>query len=185
MASLAQVYILDIPYGADKPYTYYFHAPVAPGDLVEVPFGKGNRVMTAVVFTVTEGEPDEKTKPIAGICVEGLLSAEMLGLCLFMKEYTLCTFGEAVRVVTPQATLAKVVQYYRLASPLSETAEQSLSLRAQQVYQFMRGRRQTSRQMIRAQFPFDCTAARRHLRRRTVRTRWSQSCRPTRRVRSL
>lgn len=159
MASLAQVYILDIPYGADKPYTYYFHAPVAPGDLVEVPFGKGNRVMTAVVFTVTEGEPDEKTKPIAGICVEGLLSAEMLGLCLFMKEYTLCTFGEAVRVVTPQATLAKVVQYYRLASPLSETAEQSLSLRAQQVYQFMRGRRQTSRQMIRAQFPFDCTAA--------------------------
>ena len=50
MASLAQVYILDIPYGADKPYTYYFHAPVAPGDLVEVPFGKGNRVMTAFVL---------------------------------------------------------------------------------------------------------------------------------------
>ena len=94
MASLAQVYILDIPYSADKPYTYYFHAPVAPGDLVEVPFGKGNRVMTAVVHTVTEGEPDEKTKPIAGICVEGLLSAEMLGLCLFMKEYTLCTDGQ-------------------------------------------------------------------------------------------
>ena len=159
MASLAQVYILDIPYSADKPYTYYFHAPVAPGDLVEVPFGKGNRVMTAVVHTVTEGEPDEKTKPIAGICVEGLLSAEMLGLCLFMKEYTLCTFGEAVRVVTPQAALAKVVQYYRIASPLSESAEQALSIRTQQVYRFMSNRRQTSRQMIRAQFSFDCTAA--------------------------
>ena len=158
MASLAQVYILDIPYGADKPYTYYFHAPVAPGDLVEVPFGKGNRVMTAVVFAVTEGEPEEKTKPIAGICVAGILSAEMLGLCLFIKEYTLCTFGEAVRAVTPQAALAKVVQYYRIAAPLSESEELALPLRTQQIYRFMLERKQTSRQMLRAHFTFDCTA---------------------------
>lgn len=158
MASLAQVYILDVPYGADKPYTYYFHAPVSPGDLVEVPFGRGNRVMTAIVHTVTEGEADEKTKPIAGICVAGLLSAEMLGLCLFMKEYTLCTFGEAVRAVTPQAALAKVVQYYRIASPLSETAEQALPLRSQQIYRYMSEHKQTSRQMLRARFNFDCNA---------------------------
>ena len=36
------------------------------------------------------------------------LSEEMLKLCFFMKEYTLCTFGEAVRCILPPGALSDV-----------------------------------------------------------------------------
>ena len=59
MAKTAGVYILDIPYHADKAYTYYVPATVEesvePGSVVLVPFGKGNRRMTGVVTEVAEG----------------------------------------------------------------------------------------------------------------------------------
>ena len=47
MPQLAGVYIFDVPYHADRVYTYYvpgeMEFTVQKGDLVEVPFGKGNR----------------------------------------------------------------------------------------------------------------------------------------------
>ena len=55
MAGEAKVYILDIPYHADKAYSYYIPDAVAsqicPGAIVEVPFGRGNRRMTRI-YTV-------------------------------------------------------------------------------------------------------------------------------------
>ena len=66
MGELASVYILDVPYHADKPYTYYIPPDMAehclPGHLVEVPFGKGNRRMTAVVSELPEGQTKSTAK---------------------------------------------------------------------------------------------------------------------------
>ncbi|MBQ3637822.1 MAG: hypothetical protein II953_05610, partial [Clostridia bacterium] len=60
MSRLAEIYILDVPFHADRAYTYYIPDSLAdsvvPGSLADVPFGRGNRRMTGVVVSVKEGE---------------------------------------------------------------------------------------------------------------------------------
>ncbi|MBE6597969.1 MAG: primosomal protein N' [Ruminococcaceae bacterium] len=118
MAETAFVHIIDVPYHADKPYEYYIPGEmrdsVQPGVLVEVPFGGGNRKMSAVVNSLNETATVEMTlKPIQSVLSEGpLLSSEMMDLCAFVKEYTLCTFGDAVRAAVPSAALSKIKVHY-------------------------------------------------------------------------
>ena len=91
MSKLAYVYIFDVPYHADRLYTYYVPGDmennIQRGDLVEVPFGKGNRRMTAVVFRLEDEESTDSMKPISAVTAEDVLSEEMLELCLFVKEW--------------------------------------------------------------------------------------------------
>ncbi|MBO4932754.1 MAG: primosomal protein N' [Clostridia bacterium] len=166
----ALVYVMDVPYYADKAYSYYvpemLDESVVPGALVEVPFGIGNRRMTGVVsecrFTDTE---DERMKPVVSVLGDGpLLSEEMLGLCRFVKEYTLCTFGDAVRAAVPSAAMSKVVHSYRVVPreerasdvPFDDALEQ-LGERGRLVYHLVAGRQRFTRQTLSAEFEFDCT----------------------------
>ena len=159
MGELASVYILDVPYHADKPYTYYIPPDMAdhcvPGCLVEVPFGKGNRRMTAVVTDLPEGQAKPTYKPLLTAGTEPLLSTEMLALCRFMKEYTLCTFGEAVHAVVPGAALTRITEYY-IALPGTVPAE--LHKRAGMIHTLLAERKKMTRQQIQSEFPFDCTS---------------------------
>lgn len=54
LPNCAGVYILDVPYQADRLYSYLIpeklRETLAPGDFVSLPFGKGNRQQTALVF---------------------------------------------------------------------------------------------------------------------------------------
>ena len=93
MAGEAKVYILDIPYHADKAYSYYIPDAVAsqicPGAIVEVPFGRGNRRMTGIVDEIVMGEVPMSTKPITSVISPyPILDEEQLGLCRFVREYT-------------------------------------------------------------------------------------------------
>ena len=69
MAALAELYVLDVPYHADRAYTYYVPDTLldtlVPGVVAEVPFGRGNRRMSGVVTALREGEVPEGTKPVA------------------------------------------------------------------------------------------------------------------------
>ncbi len=103
-----RIYILDVPYAIDSPFTYAcpeaLRAAVHVGAFVRVPFGKSNTRRTGVVFEITDTADGEAThiKPVHSVFDATLsLSEELLGLCLFLKNYTLCTFGEAVRTVLP------------------------------------------------------------------------------------
>ena len=131
MPTKADVYILDVPYHADTAYSYYvspaMEAEIYPGVLVEVPFGKGNRRMTALVIETGECEDTSGMKPVSSAVSDGaLVSDEMLRLCRFMKDYTLCTFGDALRAVVPSAAMAKVVTTYRLLGENERAGEKSV-----------------------------------------------------------
>ena len=113
MAKIAGVYILDIPYHADKAYSYYIPSVIEEtvelGCVVDVPFGRGNRRTTGVVTEIHDGETDSRTKPIIAAVGEGrILTPELLRLCTFVKDYTLCTFGEALRAIIPPAAMSRV-----------------------------------------------------------------------------
>ncbi len=161
MAELAHIHILDIPYHADKPYTYYIPPDMkdhcAPGCLVEVPFGIGNRRMTGIVTELFDGKTKPEYKPLYTCGDTPLLFPELLSLCHFIKEYTLCTLGEAVHAVVPGAALTKITEFYR-ALPMPEMAPLQLSERAVQVYHHLTGKKRMTKQRLQSEFSFDCTA---------------------------
>ena len=110
-----EVYLLDTPYHIDRPFDYLCDGSVGVGSIVRVPFGRaaGGRVGVVVKLKETSELADKDGVTLKGVSavIAPLfkLSEEMLGMCFFMKEYTLCTFGEAVRTVLPPGFLADSV----------------------------------------------------------------------------
>ena len=104
-----KVYILDAPYHIDRPFDYFHPTILSRGAIVRVPFGRANKLRAAVVVDAVENiDSEAEIKPVHSVMSDRYsLSEEMLGLCLFMKEYTLCTFGEAVRTVLPPGALSE------------------------------------------------------------------------------
>lgn len=114
--AIARVHIIDIPYSADKLYDYFIPPELSgkaqTGSLVSVPFGGGNKRMSAVVREIAEESEFEELKPIFSVSgSEPLLDADQIAMCDFLKSFTLCTFGEAARTVVPAAAFAKVTEY--------------------------------------------------------------------------
>ena len=104
----AEVYIFDAPYHIDRAFDYSFDTGVLRGSIVRVPFGKANRLRLGVVTAVKETTDGENIKPVHSVLRDRPpFTEEMLGLCLFLKEYTLCTFGEAARTILGPGALAE------------------------------------------------------------------------------
>ena len=104
------VFLVGVPYIADKRYDYLWQdhlpAPVC-GQLVTVPFGRGNHHRTAVVATVSEAEDCGRLKAVfAAEDVRFALTEEMMALAGFLRRHTLCSFGDAVRAILPPAFLS-------------------------------------------------------------------------------
>ena len=121
MAEYAGLHILRSPYHIDNAYDYFLpphlRSEVSVGDFVTVPFGVGNTREIALVVSLKDcpSSPNQNYKPIDSVCDKRLsLSEEMLGLCFFMKEQTLCTIGDAVRSMIPAAALTRPFEIYRL-----------------------------------------------------------------------
>ncbi len=118
----ASVYLLDAPVFLDNAYDYYLPAElrdkVFKGSFVNVPFGNSNRAALAVVTELREYPlaEDITCKPISSVCNGRLkLSDELMSLCFFMREQTLCTFGEAVRAAVPASAISKLEAVYSAA----------------------------------------------------------------------
>ena len=108
----AGLHILKNPFHIDNTYDYFIppelRNSLCVGDFAAVPFGKSNKREIALVISLKD-YPDNaeiSCKPILSICDKSLsLSEEMLKLCLFMKEQTLCSIGDAVKAIMPSAIL--------------------------------------------------------------------------------
>ena len=114
----AKVYLLDNPYYIDSEFTYFvphsLSLSVCVGSFVIVPFGISNRRQTALVTEVFCDEPQGKTKAILSLASEEVFfDKNDIELCLFMKEQTLCTVGDAVRAMIPSGALSEIVSCYR------------------------------------------------------------------------
>ena len=136
LPNCAGVYILDVPYQADRLYSYLIpeklRETLAPGDFVSLPFGKGNRQQTALVFECTCREDVSELKALTDRLEAGdlHLNEEMRGLCLFLKEQTFCTVGDAVRAMIPTGALRGLCAFYRADRPLTKKLNEA----AQMVY---------------------------------------------------
>ncbi|MCD7776254.1 MAG: primosomal protein N', partial [Firmicutes bacterium] len=162
---LAGVYILDAPINADIEYTYFIprelsgtapggEAPIIhPGVFVIVPFGGGNRRKRGIVTSVFQSTEIEKCKPIISVLSESVsLNAEMLGLCAFIKEHTISTFGDAVRVIMPSGVLSRITDSYEVTDGNGEIPTSALSPKALYLYTFIKSRGKVSQEALRAEF---------------------------------
>ncbi len=145
VGEIARVCLLDVPYAIDHPYDYFIPPdlrPAAqPGCFVTVPFGKGNRKQIALVLSLPAGSNYRDLKPLHSSCSPALsLNDEMLSLCLYLKEQTLCTIGDAVRCLIPSAALSKLVDYYRPAAESDTKSVGNLSPADLFVFDYIRGR---------------------------------------------
>lgn len=152
----AGVRILDIPVHADHEYTYYIprelSEDIAPGVFVSVPFGGGNRRRTAVVTSVFDDTDVSKCKPVYSITNPAVtMTEELLGLCGFLVEHTLCTFGDAVHAMVPQGALSKVTEYYSVTDTEGLCVE-LLNPKAQYVYGIISSGGKISREKLRSSF---------------------------------
>ena len=103
-----KVYLLDVPYHIDRPFDYFAGGNVCRGAIVKVPFGKTDRLRLGVVFKICDTAESDNVKSVHSVVCDGFsLSEEMLGLCSFLKNHTLCTFGEAVRCILPPGALTE------------------------------------------------------------------------------
>lgn len=111
-----EVYILDAPYHIDRAFDYLATPDVERGSIVRVPFGRADKLRLGVVVSVKSEAGGANIKPVHSVLADRPpLTDEMLGLCLFLKEYTLCTFGEAARTVLAPGALSDTlnVKYSR------------------------------------------------------------------------
>ena len=103
-----EVYLFDAPYHIDSAFDYFSDENVSRGAIVKVPFGKANKLRLGVVTKVKDKSEGDMIKPVHSVVSDRFsFTEEMLGLCLFLKEYTLCTFGEAARAILPPGALSE------------------------------------------------------------------------------
>lgn len=161
MMETASVFIIEAPYRIDRPYSYYIPSELreaaVPGAIVQVPFGNGNRRMTAVIYELCESAETDELKPISAVTSpEVYLSAEALRLCAFLKEHTLCTFGEAVRCVLPSAAISKITEYYALAPDLDEVRVEkqvaAMGEKAAYIYTELKGVKKATGEGLRSKY---------------------------------
>lgn len=129
MLEYAEVYLLENPYCIDRAFDYFIpphlRESIQPGDLVSVPFGTANRKQIGLISALKSetSNPQDRCKPVFSVCDRKLsLNREMLGLCFFMKEQTLCTMGDAVHTMIPATALSRLEEFYAPSDSLSEDA---------------------------------------------------------------
>ena len=128
-----EVYLIDTPYHIDRPFDYYCDEDMSVGSIVKVPFGRAGNLRTGVVVKTKDTcdiDPSVTLKSVSSVvCGQFTLTEEMLGMCTFMKEYTLCTFGEAVKTILPPGALSEVPNIrYRKTCTLNLDTKSALEL---------------------------------------------------------
>lgn len=115
------VYILDNPYHLDALYEYRIpvelEEDVHEGCFVTVPFGVANHRRLGLVWDLREAPGVKELKKIELVAPDHMsLDKDMMGLCAFMKQRTLCTMGDAVRAMMPASALSRLVTFYSATS---------------------------------------------------------------------
>lgn len=166
----ARVYVLDVPYAIDRAYDYFLppdlRGMVRRGTFVTVPFGAGNRKHLALVIELCDA-PEEAgfaVKPILAVCPETLcLDDEAIRLCAFMKEMTLCTYGDAIHAMLPSAVLSRFEEYVSRTDRTMPEAPRGIGTQALFIYNALCEKKQISMTALRAKFGVKAEAAVRKL----------------------
>ena len=153
----AGVCLLNKPYHTDVVYDYRIPEEltdcVLPGVFVTVPFGTANTPNLGVVWELKEKSEYKELKSILSVCPDNVsLDREMLGLCDFMRQRTLCTTGDAVRAMVPSSAISKLRESYAINSEYQQLRSDELSSSDLFVYEYLRLHGETETAILHQRF---------------------------------
>lgn len=118
-----------------------------------VPFGMANAPSVGVVWELKETSEYPQIKMIQSVCPDNVsLDEEMMGLCTFMRQRTLCTTGDAVRAMVPSSAISKLTELYAVNPEYNLTDSDELSSSDLFVYEYVRDHGETPTATLRARF---------------------------------
>lgn len=121
---------------------------ITVGQLVSVPFGKGNRKRVAMVYALEEKKCDpERLKPIsetADAAAGTVMNPEQLDLTILLKENTFCTYFDAIRTMLPPGLNFSLREEYGF-SAVPEPVYMSLSEEEKGLYDKLKSARTPNR----------------------------------------
>ena len=138
----AEVIVQAANYPLDTAYSYRIppelETQCKAGCRVVVPFGKGNKRCTGMIFRV-QAETEKKTvslKPlIAVIDPEPVITEEQLSLIGWLRENTFCSYYDAVRAVLPLAFHVRIKEGWKMGDV---EIPDTLSSEALEIYQYLK-----------------------------------------------
>lgn len=141
--TVVQIAVDKASFSFDRAYTYavppHLIDKAREGCRVLVPFGGGNRTRQGIILSLdTPDELPARIKPIDAVLdEEPLLSEELLGLSLWMKERTFSTVFECARAMLPTGMYMRIKTVFRAANDVPlETLEQ-LPFAEKQIFTFV------------------------------------------------
>ena len=162
----ATAYVLDVPYAIDRAYDYFLPPDlrdlVDRGTFVTIPFGAGNRKHLALVTQVHDKPETDGVaiKPILAVCPDTMrFDDECIRLCEFMKEMTLCTYGDAVHAILPSAALSRFEEIISLTDKPMTEAPKGLGTQALFLYEHLKSRKQFTLSSLKTKFGIKTEAA--------------------------
>ena len=100
---VAKIAVSAANFAIDKPYSYRIpdEMTVAPGQRVQLPFGRGNRRCEGIVLAVESGEETGLKTVDFALDETPILTDCQLRLAAFLRERYFCTYYDAVRAMLP------------------------------------------------------------------------------------
>ena len=100
---IAKIAVSAANFAIDKPYSYRIpdEMSVAPGQRVQLPFGRGNRRCEGIVLAVESGEQNGLKAVDFTLDETPILTDRQLRLAAFLRERYFCTYYDAVRAMLP------------------------------------------------------------------------------------
>ena len=113
---IAKIAVSAANFAIDKPYSYRIpnEMVLQPGQRVQLPFGRSNKMTEGVVLAVEPGDGLD-LKPVAMTLDDApLLTDTQLRLAAFLRERYFCTFYDAIRAMLPAGLWFQTRQRYSL-----------------------------------------------------------------------
>ncbi len=132
MALIASCAVENTSFSFDKPFSYLvptrLEAMAQAGCRALVPFGKGNRLRTAMILEITHGE---ETKGLKAVCevmdAEPIVHQKQLDLCKFLAEHTFAPLYSVISQCIPTGMKMNCHGVYKLLAFPSAEAFAALS----------------------------------------------------------
>lgn len=124
---VAEVAVEKTAASFDELFSYlvppFLSESVCCGMRVLVPFGKGDKLRSGVIFSLSEKECGFRLKEIYATADDGIiLDSEALALASWLKETTFCTYYDAVRTMLPSGLTLRAEEKYTLSENYDGTA---------------------------------------------------------------
>ncbi|WP_313567852.1 replication restart helicase PriA [Acetoanaerobium noterae] len=87
----------------DKKFTYKTYLDVCLGQIVYVPFGRGNKQLEAIIVEIQEKLPcdEDKLKEIVSLGEKTNLDYDKIALAFWIRDYYMCSYLDALSLLYP------------------------------------------------------------------------------------